>query len=575
MSISAATVVRVAFWVLALVALVSGYLGFESYLAEENGYPPDTLELLYLDLQLFVMELAGDGDGPLPATLEFARFAAPAVTVYTVVDGARLLLSSEMRRIRARKSKDHVVVCGSGTATMALVERLRKSAGRIVVISSGHDTAWADRKVMHVTGDARNPATLRAAGVHRARKLYACEADSSTNTAIALAAHALSRRSGASPLATYALIPDPELCAALRARRLSLPQESRLRLDFFNLDELAARVLLDRHPLENARPVVVMGLDAFGRALLVEAARRRRIKPPREPRLPITVVDENATVIVKRLCRRFEFISEACTLTPIDACPDDPRLVDRLAEVSPQRVFICYADQDLALKTALTSPRLWSCGPGSLVVRVEEAATFGRAFRDVRLLEGIAGALHVFSINDEACDPELIAEDLVETLARAIHEHYLEKSIARRETAVSNASAIPWEMLPEELKAANRAQAEDIGRKLASIGCAIAPRVDPDLEFAFTDDEVEQLAIVEHDRWVRRLLKAGWERGPLRDPDERRHPDLDSWHNLSETAKDKDRDAVRNLPGILSAAGFQIVRVERPARHPAGHPSGG
>src|SRR5690606_15292513 len=144
------------------------------------------------------------------ATLEFARFAAPAVTVYTVVDGARLLLSSEMRRIRARKSKDHVVVCGSGTATIALVERLRKTEGRIVVISSEHDTAWGDRKVVHVTGDARNPATLRAAGVHRAKVLYACDADSSTNTAIALAAHALPRHNGASKLATYALIPDPE-----------------------------------------------------------------------------------------------------------------------------------------------------------------------------------------------------------------------------------------------------------------------------------------------------------------------------------------------------------------------------
>src|SRR5690606_14291219 len=111
------------------------------------------------------------------------------------------------------------------------------------------ETAWSDRKVIHVTGDARNPATLRAAGVQRAAVLYACEADSSTNMASALAAHNLPRHGARSLPAAYALIPDPDLCAALRARRLSLTSEARLRLDFFNLDELAARVLLERYPI--------------------------------------------------------------------------------------------------------------------------------------------------------------------------------------------------------------------------------------------------------------------------------------------------------------------------------------
>lgn len=561
MAISATTVVRGGFAVLALAALVTGYAGLETYMASSGDADVGTLDLLYLDLQLFVMELADEQDVPLPSTLEFARFAAPAVTVYTLVDGARLLLASELRRMQARNSKDHVVVCGTGTATISLVQRLRDEVERIVVISPGPDTDWADRKVMHVTGDARNPATLRAGGVHRAETLYACEADSSTNMAIALAAHALSRPDNGKPLSAYAYIPDPELCAALRARRLSLPRESRLRLDFFNLDELAARVLLDRHPITDTRPVVVMGLDAFGSALLAEVAKRHRVGLAAGSRLPVTVIDAAAEKVAAALCRRFEFIGETCHLTLVEAGPEDVRLADALPDVTPQRVFVCYADQDIALKTALTSLRLWCCGADSLVVRVEQAGTFGRAFRDVRLLEGIAGALHIFSINEEACDPRLIGEDLVETLARAIHDHYRERAAARRETSAVNPSMVPWERLPERLREANRAQAEDIGRKLASIGCALAPRVEPDLTFSFKEDEVEQLAIMEHERWMGRLLVDGWEWGPMRDPERRRHPDLAGWHNISEVAREKDRDAVRSLPLILSAAGFQIVRV--------------
>jgi voltage-gated potassium channel Kch len=560
MSLSATSVVRAVFAMLAVAALVAGHAGMEAYAAADEELIGTRLNLLYWTIQLFVMESVIEPDRPLPAALEFARFAAPAVTVYALADWARLLLATGRRRIQARESRRHVVVCGSGAVTIALIERLRQNTQRIVVISSAPDTTWSDRKVIHITGDARNPATLRAAGVPRATTLYACEADSSTNTAIALAAHGLPRP-GTGPLSTYALIPDPDLCAALRARRLSLPGASRLRLDFFNLDELAARVLLDHHPIVNDRPVVVMGLDAFGRALLVEIAKRRRLRAACEHRLPVTVIDANAGQVVASLCRRFDVVSDACELTLHDVEPDDPLLTELLPGETPQRVFVCYADQDLALKTALTSLRLWCCGPGSLVVRVEQAATFGRAFEDVRLLEGIAGALHVFAVNEEAGDPRLITEDLVETLARAIHDHYLVESVTRHESPATNPSAVAWEELPDRLKAANRRQAEDIGRKLAEIGCALAPRVEPELTFAFKDHEIERLAVMEHERWLRDLLSDGWTRGPVRDPTRRRHPDLDSWDNISEVAKEKDRDAVRNLPRILSAAGFQIVRV--------------
>ncbi|MBB5139015.1 hypothetical protein HNP84_008777 [Thermocatellispora tengchongensis] len=553
---------RVAFGVLAVAALVTGYAGLRAYAQGEPELSATPLNLLYWTLQLFVFDSAPlEAGASLPPALEFARFAAPGVTVYTLVDGARLLLAAELRRIRARESKDHVVVCGSGAVAIALIERLRETAERIVMISAAPVTEWGDRKVLHVAGDARSPSTLRAAGVQRATTLYACEADSSMNTAIALAAHDMARPAAGSHLSTYALIPDPELCAALRARRLGLPDRPRLRLDFFNLDELAARVLLERHPVENDRPVVVVGLDAFGRSLLVEIARRRRLVSPYGERLPVTLIDGRAGETAESLCRRFEFISEVCELTAHDVGPADPLRYDLLPGRVPQRVFVCYADQDLALRTALTSRTLWHCGPGSLVVRVEQAATFSRAFEGTRLLEGLAGALQIFAINEEAGDPRLIAEDLVETLARAIHERYLFDAARRRETPDTNPSLLPWDDLPQRLKAANRGQAEDIGRKLASIGCVLGPRVGPDLEFVFKDHEVERLAKMEHDRWLGEMVRDGWTRGPIRDPARKLHPDITDWDDLSEVAKEKDRDTVRNLPEILSSVGFQIVRV--------------
>ncbi|WP_030505353.1 NAD-binding protein [Microbispora rosea] len=266
MAFPASYVVRAVFAGLAVAALVTGYIGLHTY-AKTLDLPSAPLDLLYWDLQLFVFDSAPlDEPKPLPAMLEFARFAAPGVTIYTLVDGARLLFAAELRRFRAHRSKEHVVVCGTGSPALALVERLRATSTRIVMIGSAPVATAGDRRVLYIRGDARSPGTLRAAGIHRAAVLYACEPDSSVNTAIALAAHGVARAGGRRPLSAYALISDPDLCAALRARRLSLPGRPRLRLDFFNLDELAARVLLDRHPIVNEQPVVVIGLDALAAA---------------------------------------------------------------------------------------------------------------------------------------------------------------------------------------------------------------------------------------------------------------------------------------------------------------------
>ncbi|RJL32496.1 RyR domain-containing protein [Bailinhaonella thermotolerans] len=564
MNFPASTVVRVSFGLLALAAAFTGFFGLTEF-SEVNlrDSPPSFFDLLYWDLQLFVFESGPveEGEQAIPAMLQFARFVAPLVTVATVVDGARLLFAAELRRIKARNASDHVVVCGSGAVAIALIERLRDTAPHIVVISSAPTTAWADPAVLQVVGDARNPATLRAAGVHQASTLYACEADSATNTAIALAAHSVSRSGRHEPLSAYALIPDPDLCNALRARRLSAPGKRRLRLDFFNLDELAARVLLDQHPVRNDQPIVVIGLNAFGRSLLVEVARRRRLYPP-PVRLPVTCIDTEASRAIAALCRRFEFIAETCDLTVHNVRPADLDVTRLLPDRTPQRVFVCYDDQDLALKTALTSLRLWCCGPDSLVVRVEQTATFGRAFQDVQLLEGLSGTLRIFAINEEAGDPRLIAEDIVETLARAIHDNYVFERISRHETTPAHTSAmLPWEDLPAYLQAANRSQAEDIGRKLARIGCALAPRVEPDLDFTFKDHEIETLAAMEHERWLNDLVGDGWTHGPVRDSSRKHHPDIRPWDDLSPRAQEKDREIIRNLPALLSTAGFQIVRV--------------
>jgi hypothetical protein len=126
----------------------------------------------------------------------------------------------------------------------------------------------------------------------------------------------------------------------------------------------------------------------------------------------------------------------------------------------------------------------------------------------------------------------------------------------------------PWEELPDDLKESNRAQAMHVGEKLAELGCIMVPAFDPSLTFEYRDeDEVLVLARLEHDRWMRERLGRGYEYGPVREG--RFHPDLVPWEELSERAREKDVQAVRNIPAMLTAVGFQVLRVTEPAAESA------
>jgi RyR domain len=152
-----------------------------------------------------------------------------------------------------------------------------------------------------------------------------------------------------------------------------------------------------------------------------------------------------------------------------------------------------------------------------------------------------------------------------EALARAMHENYVREQQAKGDGSASNPSLVPWEEAEESLKASNRRFADGIGEKLRAAGCVVRPASseDPaDPQFRFTDEEVEVLARIEHDRWASDLERDGWRSGPVKDPVAKEHPLLVSWSELSEEDRDKDRAAVRNLPRMLLEAGFAIERVE-------------
>ena len=125
----------------------------------------------------------------------------------------------------------------------------------------------------------------------------------------------------------------------------------------------------------------------------------------------------------------------------------------------------------------------------------------------------------------------------------------------------SNPSMRPWRDLPDELRDENRNQAVGIKDKLYQLGYELTPRARTgSAPPRFTTEQIELLAEREHERFEQSKRERGWTYGPVRDNDKLIHPCLVPWKKLPEDEKEKDRDAVRNIPELIALAGFSVVK---------------
>jgi hypothetical protein len=154
--------------------------------------------------------------------------------------------------------------------------------------------------------------------------------------------------------------------------------------------------------------------------------------------------------------------------------------------------------------------------------------------------------------------PEL-APDLRETIAQAIHEAY--RRAWRSKMHNRDLSIAKWDKLPDYLKESNRQQADHIFDKLHRLGCTVHQVTQRDIVLIeFTEDEIEIMAEMEHARWNEERLGDGWRWGKKRNTAKKTSPYLVDWSELPEDAKERDRQAVRNIPEFLARVGLEVRR---------------
>jgi hypothetical protein len=345
------------------------------------------------------------------------------------------------------------------------------------------------------------------------------------------------------------------------------------RLGFFNIYESGARELLYEYPYDGANKmetvphIFVVGIGRMGESLVMNAARRWSNRGFSDgERLRITMVDPQAGNIKQSLCLRYPQMEKACELLTLDmdiASPEFERsdfLFGQDGRCQASIIYVCTGNESLALNAALKLSR--RIGRLKLPIVVRMNVDTGLAALLSISGEGLQGMgnLKVFPLLEKTCTPESIwGGSTYEILARAIHDDYLRNAVRRGETPETNRSMVPWDQLSANLKESNRNQAENIALKLNRFGYEFAMTSDWDqMPLKFPDDEVEEMAKMEHTRFVDERIRKGWKYGDVKDDINKVSPTLIPWEDLSVDEKDKDRDPVRSIPEFLARAGYRV-----------------
>ena len=148
-----------------------------------------------------------------------------------------------------------------------------------------------------------------------------------------------------------------------------------------------------------------------------------------------------------------------------------------------------------------------------------------------------------------------------ETIAKAIHENY--RRIKTTNSLSQGPEIADWDKLREDFKESNLQQADHILKKLHQIGYKVNKVGNlPISPVTFTDNEIEIMAEMEHARWVEERLIEGWKPGGKRDADNKISPYLVPWPELSDEAREIDREVVRKIPEFLARVGLEVHRYK-------------
>ena len=392
-------------------ALVLGTVGYLHY---PHGAEPVALtNALYHAAQLFILH-APHFEGPVPWTLELARWLAAASTGWVLVETAWRLLHVERASYRLQRMQHHAVVCGLGRRGLMVIESLRQKGKSVVAVEKAPEPDAMERLhklgVPLVIGDAARLDVLREARLDSASTLYALCAEDTTNCEIATRAAQVALRPG-TQRQCFVHISDTELRSVLQGALVSLPDSGRQQLNFVDaFDPEALNLLVHGLPLDHdgIRPgdarqahLIILGFGRMGRTLAVRAAQLGHFID--SGRVRISVVDRKADAHRAALLFHHPQIEQVVDLTFHQrevVSPEARALVEGWCH-DPQTLtslVVCFDHETLALEIALELLPVFEHTGARVALRLPGQGGLAHLLDEVK--SGKHARIHTFGLDE-------------------------------------------------------------------------------------------------------------------------------------------------------------------------------
>jgi voltage-gated potassium channel Kch len=582
--------------VLALAAIAVAFLGLygmHDYLAR-NGRHYNAIDMAYYTIQLFLFRTGLNMDSEsVHWTLGVARILAPAVLGYAALKGLAVFFRDQLATFRMNFQKNHVVICGLGGKGLQLVRDFRSRGRRVVVVEQCADikelATVRNLGALVVIGNSTEPSILRKAKAHRAESLLAFTGDDGVNVETGLAIYRMLKNDphkNTRPLRCFIHLYSTNLASVVGRQAFFAMPHGAVTFEIVRTNDISARLLFTEHPLDymeipadsSKMPhCVIAGFGNMGESVAVQAARTGHYA--RHGRIKITVVDQNAKNVESLFFATYPNFRSAADIGFIQSDIESAeffQMVERWAldDAAITTLVIAVHNDTKTFACALNCAKRTKGREIPIHVRLDTSEGIAallqhRGGREDRELSGI----HPFGMLSASCNMTMIENQPIDFLAQKIHEEYVGKRLkeeegrpqAERRTPDNDPSLYPWGKLDGSLKDSNRQQADHIPVKLRAIGCTTDPARAPagaEPVKAFTVEEIELLSIMEHDRWMADRFIAGWQPGRERNVQSRISPFLVPWEELEKSIKNRDLEAMKNIPALLEQTGKRIYRVK-------------
>ncbi len=562
---------------LALISLIVfliflfGYIGLDRLYLSTPAVPRTFLDRIYGIFQILRLAPGLTLNNP-SWELEITRWLAILLIGYSAFIVVAKLSSREIGLLTLKLGRDHVVICGLTKLGIFLAQKYSSEGTRVVMIGRSYEEILQPPQGVVVLKGNTPDSLLKDAQLARARLLLCVEDDDALNADLLGYAFEMIGKDNPNHLEVMVHIVDPILCNLIRAKLFRLGQKDVVKTEFFNVYYNAGRQLLRQHspfPLDESSPpdihILVVGVGRMGESLVVNIAKEWRMKyKDSGKKVTITLIDLEAKKRKESLVFYYPSLMNYADIHALDTDMQPSVLSDLSLQWEengsiPVTIgYVCLSDTVLGLSAALILHEKLKGQRVPIIVRTQSDRGFTSL---LSRMDFESETLPLIPFPQFPSDTE--TGDFIvttrEQIARAIHEEYL--LLVKQEEITHPPAEISWNKLPVDMKEANRDQADDIIRKIGLIGCDIEQLTNwDDPIFQFTGEEIEHLAMQEHNRWMSERSSKGWQYAMKRDDKWKYHPSMVPWEDLPETEREKDRNAVRSLPAILFRVDLRIVR---------------